>query len=255
MARDGSQFLNAHVFPGGQIDKDDNDNVRRAALRELYEEASLHLQPSKTPPQIIPQAVHFDTSQIPYSQFLKDSKASSAEANLIPYSRWITPKMLPKRFDTTFFLALSAPSEKPVDGKVDGREIKSLAWVSPSEALSLFSEGKITLFPPQWYIDVSFSCNIHRYILFDLEKSSPTFSALIKLYQNLPATLRPMAPQALNSSRKGFTMVLYGDEEYKPEESELKPRIGGRHRLTIVSESGRPRKITLERNIDTKFRL
>ena len=153
MARDGSQFLNAHVFPGGQIDKDDNDNIRRAALRELYEEASLHLQPSETPPQIIPQAVHFDTSQIPYSQFLKDSKASSAEANLIPYSRWITPKPLPKRFDTTFFLALSAPSERPVDGKADGREIKSLAWVSPSEALSLFSEGKILLFPPQWYID------------------------------------------------------------------------------------------------------
>jgi len=154
MARDGSQFLNAHVFPGGQIDKDDNDNIRRAALRELYEEASLHLQPSETPLQIIPQAVHFDTSQIPYFQFLKDSKASSAEANLIPYSRWITPKMLPKRFDTTFFLALSAPSERPIDGKADGKEIKSLAWVNPSEALSLFSEGKITLFPPQWYIDL-----------------------------------------------------------------------------------------------------
>jgi len=68
-------------------------------------------------------------------------------------------------------------------------------------------------------------------------------------------TPRPMAPQALNLSKNGFIMVLYGDEEYKPEESELKPKIGGRHRLTIVSENGRPRKITLERNIDTKSRL
>lgn len=147
MARDGSQFLNAHVFPGGQIDKEDNNNIRRAALRELYEEASLHLQRSKTPPQIIPQVV---ASQIPYCQFL--SKASTAEDYLIPYSRWITPKMMPKRFDTTFFLALSTPLENPVDGIVDGKEIKSLAWLSPSEALSQFSDGKITLFPPQWYL-------------------------------------------------------------------------------------------------------
>ena len=64
-----------------------------------------------------------------------------------------------------------------------------------------------------------------------------------------------MAPQALNPSRKGFTMILYGDEEYKSEESESKPKIGGRHRVIIVSENGRPRKMTLEMSIDIKSRL
>jgi ADP-ribose pyrophosphatase YjhB (NUDIX family) len=153
MARDGSQFLNAHVFPGGQVDPSDNENVRRAALRELYEETSLHLLPDPSfnrPPRVIAQTVQADTSQTPYSQYLQSTNATPAEANLIPYSQWITPTFMPKRFDAHFFLALSSPTPTPVNGKVDGQEIKSLVWLSPSEALSQFSEGKITLFPPQW---------------------------------------------------------------------------------------------------------
>lgn len=152
MARDGSQFLNAHVFPGGQVEVSDGGNIRRSALRELYEEASICLRPSSNPHLITPEAVDVNTSQISYPQFLQSTSSESAESALIPYSRWITPEMMPKRFDTTFFLALSTPTDHPPAGKVDGQEIKSLAWFTPSDALTQFSEGKITLFPPQWYI-------------------------------------------------------------------------------------------------------
>ena len=154
MARDGSQYLNAHVFPGGQMEPSDNGNIRRAALRELYEEASIHLLPdksSKTTPRVIPQQVKINTSEIPYSQFLQMNSLPTAESKLIPHARWITPKTMAKRFDTTFFLALSVSrTDTSVTGKVDGQEIKSLAWYTPSEALNLFSEGEILLFPPQW---------------------------------------------------------------------------------------------------------
>jgi 8-oxo-dGTP pyrophosphatase MutT (NUDIX family) len=155
MARDGSQYLNAHVFPGGQIDATDNNDIRRAALRELYEEASIHLNPdqsSQHPRRVIPEDVEVNTSQIPFSQYLETQNGPSAESSLIPLARWITPKLLRKRFDTHFLLALSSSSNSPVNGKVDGQEIKSLAWFSPLEALNRFSEGKITLFPPQWYL-------------------------------------------------------------------------------------------------------
>jgi 8-oxo-dGTP pyrophosphatase MutT (NUDIX family) len=156
MARDGSQFLNAHVFPGGQVEAGDIGNRKTAALRELYEETNIYLQPDNTssserPRRVIPQALQSDSSQTPYSQFLQSSHIPTAETCLIPFSRWITPKFMPKRFDTTFFLALASPADHPVDGRVDGQEIKSLAWLSPTEALSQFSSGKITLFPPQWY--------------------------------------------------------------------------------------------------------
>lgn len=153
MARDGSQFLNAHVFPGGQIDVSDNKDIRRAALRELYEEASIHLLPdqsSKNLSRVIPEAVDVNTAQTSFSQYLKDKSGPTAELSLIPLARWITPKLMRKRFDTHFLLALSSSTETPVNGKVDGQEIKSLAWLSPAAALNQFSEGKITLFPPQW---------------------------------------------------------------------------------------------------------
>ena len=41
-------------------------------------------------------------------------------------------------------------------------------------------------------------------------------------------------------------MVLYGDEEYKPENNEPKAQNGARHRVIIESEAGRPRKMTLD---------
>ena len=159
MARDGSQFLNAHVFPGGQIDASDNNDIRRAALRELYEEASIHLNPdqsSQNPSRVIPQDVEINSSQISFSQYLETKSGATAESSLIPLARWITPKLMRKRFDTHFLLALSSSSKSPVNGKVDGQEIKSLAWLSPLEALNRFSEGKITLFPPQWYLPAFF---------------------------------------------------------------------------------------------------
>jgi len=150
MARDGSQFLNAHVFPGGQAEASDQGNIQRTALRELYEEASIHLHPASVPRRVIPRAVTVNTTQTPFSQYLQKSREQLAEHQLIPYSRWITPKLMPKRFDTIFYFALAMPSDNPVEGKVDAKEIKSLTWMTPSQALSEFNRGGITLFPPQW---------------------------------------------------------------------------------------------------------
>ena len=87
-----------------------------------------------------------------------------------------------------------------------------------------------------------------RYILSDLKTSAPTFPDLLKFADGLPPTLQPMAPQALNASRNGFTMLLYGDEEYKSEDKpDEKRKPGGRHRVIVESKAGRPRRMTWER--------
>jgi 8-oxo-dGTP pyrophosphatase MutT (NUDIX family) len=81
------------VFPGGRVDPADREDgaggdafLRRAAVREAREEAGLEL---------------------------------AAEA-LLPISRWITPELSPRRFDTWFYLA-SVARETAV--RVDGSEI------------------------------------------------------------------------------------------------------------------------------------
>src|SRR5437870_2759544 len=71
-----SKFMGgAWVFPGGAVDRSEGEGqaaLRAAALRELDEEAGIHLG---------------------------DPDA------LIPFSRWITPARVKIRFDTWFYLA------------------------------------------------------------------------------------------------------------------------------------------------------
>ena len=94
------------VFPGGKVDGVDIDDhardeiaeARRAAVREVMEESALHIK----------------TDQ------------------LVPISRWITPTLSPRRFDTWFFIA-AAPPQQPV--KVDGDEISRHRWMTAPDAL------------------------------------------------------------------------------------------------------------------------
>lgn len=52
---------------------------------------------------------------------------------LQPFSHWVTPLGLPKRFDTLFFVAAAPPGQVP---EVDAGETTTLAWVNPAQALA-----------------------------------------------------------------------------------------------------------------------
>ncbi len=102
------------VFPGGAVDADDGDGEeahRAAAVRELAEEAGIELP---------------------------------AE-DLVAYSRWITPKVAPIRFDTRFYLAL-APAHSPP--KPDGSETVDAGWFGPQDALDMHHAGELPLVFP-----------------------------------------------------------------------------------------------------------
>lgn len=103
------------VFPGGAVDRDERDGAdahRRAALRELHEEAGVVL---------------------------------SEQAELIEFSRWITPAEVKIRFDTRFFLA-EMPDGAQVS--VDGQECVDHRWVSPADALAAHGAGELLLVFP-----------------------------------------------------------------------------------------------------------
>lgn len=102
------------VFPGGQVDPEDgpgDDGFRRAAARELAEEAGVTV----------------------------------VAADLVPFDRWITPEAFPRRFDTCFFAA-AAPAAAVV--QVDGHEIVASRWATPHQLLAEADAGTTLLAYP-----------------------------------------------------------------------------------------------------------
>ena len=101
----------AWVFPGGAVHGD--ESPAEAALRELEEEASLHL----------------------------DTGAGA----LVPFSRWITPAEVKVRFDTFFFVVEAPAGATPAP---DGQECVAMAWKRPADALSEYADGDLQLVFP-----------------------------------------------------------------------------------------------------------
>lgn len=84
-------------------------------------------------------------------EFLKAESLGLAIDRLTLFAHWITPEMMPKRFDTRFYLA-----EAPEDhlGVHDGQESVDSLWITPRQALSENEAGEKTiLFPTRMDIE------------------------------------------------------------------------------------------------------
>jgi 8-oxo-dGTP pyrophosphatase MutT (NUDIX family) len=167
----------AHVFPGGKLDPDDmavgasacldrEPEVLHAALREqglavreaaglfvaamreAYEEAGLLFTKGATPAQAgladLRAAEGFS-----FNGMLADLSLCLDTSRLVPWSRWITPKVpsvTSRRFDTRFFVAVF---EEEMEISHDNYEAVGSAWLRPREALEAYWAGRMMLAPPQ----------------------------------------------------------------------------------------------------------
>ena len=106
------------VFPGGAVDPNElaggteEAAHRAAAARELQEEAGIELPP---------------------------------DAEMIAWSRWVTPEVEGTRFDTRFYVALAPPHAAP---RADLSEITEVAWIAPDSALEGHRRGELKLVFP-----------------------------------------------------------------------------------------------------------
>ena len=123
----------SYVFPGGRVDDADRPlpsepcrpaifsdlsdadeaAYRTAAVRELQEEANVHITVD----------------------------------DLVPFAHWVTPEIEIRRYDTRFFLAKMPDGQTP---KHDDSETTALEWLSPGEAIKRFCRKELLLPPPTY---------------------------------------------------------------------------------------------------------
>ena len=161
----------ALVFPGGSVDKGDQEIIaspelysggegldasalsfRIAAIRETFEESGILLARPRGSAALVDakraseiEAAHRTAlceSKTTFPRVLADSGMLLALDELVPYAHWITPEGIPKRFDTWFFLAAAPPEQA---GAHDGKESTDSIWVSPREALAGGKSGRFKL--------------------------------------------------------------------------------------------------------------
>ena len=75
------------------------------------------------------------------------SRATSRPAldALTLFAHWITPPILPKRFDTRFYIAAAPQDQTAVH---DGGEAVDSIWIEPARALAEAAAGRFTLVLP-----------------------------------------------------------------------------------------------------------
>jgi hypothetical protein len=74
----------------------------------------------------------------PIATLAEEAGLPLATSVLQPWSHWVTPVGLSKRFDTLFFVAPAPTGQQPT---VDEGETTTLAWVHPAQALADSERG------------------------------------------------------------------------------------------------------------------
>jgi len=158
----------ALVFPGGKVDAEDSDaawgelapnapnapdrSFFVAAGRETFEEAGLVLARRRgTQEMVDADGAHrlvetYRTallkSDTTFVDIVREENLALAADLMVPFAHWITPEVVPKRFDTHFFL-IAAPVVQL--GAHDGGESVEGLWITPQQALSEAKAGTRTL--------------------------------------------------------------------------------------------------------------
>lgn len=158
----------ALVFPGGKTHAGDADPawaghcagwdhfdeeqriLRIGAIREAFEEAGILLAErldGTSFGEACELSVREDVDQgrTAFLDVVRGLGVRLRLDSLTVFARWITPTMMPKRFDTWFY-AVRAPSDQVA--ACDGRETVDAEWIAPAEILRMEAAGERTVIFP-----------------------------------------------------------------------------------------------------------
>ena len=154
------------VYPGGSVDAGDADErvlarlvgpppgegpaFAVAAIRELFEETGVLLAESSQGG--VPDAAAVAGAR---RALLADETTMAAVAEaldlrlrtdrLAPIAHWTTPPVMPRRFDTRFFVAELPPGAEP---SFETDEVVAHRWLTARDALDAMADGELAMWVP-----------------------------------------------------------------------------------------------------------
>jgi 8-oxo-dGTP pyrophosphatase MutT (NUDIX family) len=164
-----SEFLpDLYVFPGGRVDPGDYELFDRvsglsasqavqrapsvdpdaalaffvAAIRETFEEAGVLLARRRGEPELVSgelaaeicaHRLGVQDGTLPLREIVESYDLELAAERLSVHGHWITPVVVPRRFDTLFFAAAAPRGHEAVH---DGVESSDHVWIRPDEAIA-----------------------------------------------------------------------------------------------------------------------
>jgi 8-oxo-dGTP pyrophosphatase MutT (NUDIX family) len=165
-----------HAFPGGRVDPADADVPAAcwappgpavwaerfgvdagtaaahgaAAVREVFEEAGVLLASGgadSTSPQETDRAA-VAAGDLPLGRLLAQHRLQVHAADLVGWSRWLTPRFERRRFDTWFFVAALPGGQQP---RVATGESHEGRWLPAADAVEQAAAGQLAMLPPTWW--------------------------------------------------------------------------------------------------------
>jgi glyoxylase-like metal-dependent hydrolase (beta-lactamase superfamily II)/8-oxo-dGTP pyrophosphatase MutT (NUDIX family) len=154
-----------HVFPGGRIDPGDGDrrlltravgsdaqpagSAAVAAIREAFEEVGLLLadvgRTGVTTAELADARAAMLAGERSFLEVVERFDLRLRTDRLVSLSRWVTPPILPRRFDARFFVA-AAPDG--VEASLVGDEVVEHGWYTPRAALDAMAAGGFGMWAP-----------------------------------------------------------------------------------------------------------
>jgi 8-oxo-dGTP pyrophosphatase MutT (NUDIX family) len=230
-----SEFMpNLYVFPGGRVDEADHEfgeefappgsedsrvedldgraetAFRVAAIRELFEEVGILLAQGRNAAALTGD----DLAALPLERAGLNAKTRGfadiigardlvlETALLEVHGHWITPEMMPQRYDTLFFTALAPPQQS---AEVDGRESTKLVWIRPEDAVEQAIKGE-------------------RRIIFPTRCNLETITGFTRARDILEASaMRPIVPilPTIERSEGAARLIIRSDADYRTTSEDL----------------------------------